>query len=107
MKTLMWIMLASLLATILSMTGCASADKFLGHTEAWYDGKTFYYWSNKNQENLKAALSKDKEGLPVAKIETTASTPESVVAAVAESLKATTEFLNKLLEKIPVPPVVP
>ena len=79
------LILAVLAAALLVVSGCASW--YLGTTKATYDGKTFFWESSKNQEGLKATLGKDKDGNPIATIETTATTPEAAIAAAAEALK--------------------
>ena len=76
MKT---ILIAAFLALLLS-AGCG-VTQYTASTKVSYDGKTWFYESNKDQQGLKAKLSKDGS----AEIETTASTPEAAIAAALNS----------------------
>ena len=68
------------LAVGLSISGCG-VRQYTASTKVTYDGKSWFYESNKNQEGLKARLSADGS----AEIETTASTPEASIAAALQS----------------------
>ena len=91
----------ALLAMLIS--ACATVDKYLGSTEAWYnpDG-TFYYKSNKNQENLKASLGRDPKGNPMASVETTAYTPETAMLKVAELNMKMAEMFGKAMDQLSI-----
>jgi hypothetical protein len=81
------LILAALAAALLAVAGCG-ANFFACTTKASFnkDG-TWSYESCKNQENFKAEIGKDRAGNPLAKVETTATTPEAAIAAAAEALK--------------------
>ena len=94
--------IVTLVMSLVLVSGCASADKFLGSTTASYTpGGQLYYNSNKNQEGFKAHTTFDPKtgNLTGLDIETKATTPESAIAAALESQKAALELINKILEK--------
>jgi len=105
------ILIAAALAVTLSLTaGCATVAKdFTASTTASYKaGDTMLdYSSTKNQENFKANITLDPETGKVTglNVETTATTPESAIAATAIARQKELEFLQKLLDRIPAGPV--
>lgn len=79
---------------------CSCANQFSASTEASFKNGEWYYKSYKNQENLDASISLDKNGNPQAHISTSATTPEAAIAAAAKSLGILIDGLNKLLPVI-------
>lgn len=95
-------LLAFLLAIALS-TGCASM--YLGSTEACYktaDGTEICYKSNKNQESFSAKVGLDAATgkLNNLDIQTTATTPESAIAATAQFNMKLLEFAERMSQQI-------
>ena len=82
------------LAILLSMSAGCGVSQYTASTKVTYDGKTWFYESNKNQEGLKAKLNKDGS----AEIETTASTPEAAIAAALQSNLELQKQIGALLQ---------
>ena len=82
---------------LLFLAGCG-ANFFSCSTEASFNADgTWHYKSCKNQENFKAEIGKDKLGNPIAKVETTATTAESAMAAAMHSQAALMDMLRELM----------
>jgi hypothetical protein len=89
-----------ILILMMIVSGCGVAN-FAGSTEARYENGNMYYKSNKNQENFKAKLSLDANGkLTALDIQTTATTPESAIAAALQSNLVTQQMINDLLQTV-------
>jgi hypothetical protein len=93
--------LITMLILTLAISGCATVDKYLGSTKASYSLGNLNWESNKNQENLKAKFTQSPDGTTNFEIETTATTPESAMAAVAmvnlEYMKLVSSLVDKLM----------
>lgn len=91
------------LAVFLSMTvGCATVAKdFTASTTASVSpANGFAYTSTKNQENLKASGSINKDGTVAFTVETTATTPESAIAAASAANSQALALISKLLDQV-------
>ncbi len=89
---------AAAIALLLSIAGCASADKFLGRTIATYEAGKFSYDSNKNQEGFKAKIGLDETGkLKELDIQSTATTPEAAMVAAAQANREIASVLRELV----------
>ena len=98
-----WIVAAMMLLIAATMLGgCSTVAKdFTARTVAVASKDGFSYDSTKNQEKLKASGEIDPNtGVMKFSVETTATTPESAIAAALEAQKATMELINKLLDKV-------
>ena len=91
-----YFLIAAELAAFLSWCGI---DRYLANTEIQY--KDFHYSSRKNQEGLKASGQFDSQGNILSfNVETTASTPESAIAAVAASTAQLQAQISELLKTL-------
>jgi len=93
-------MLAVLIIGLWASSCAPNASQFLGSTKASYSDAGLNWDSNKNQENLDAEFEKKADGSTKFKIKTTATTPESSIAAMAAAFSEQSKLLNSLLEKI-------
>ncbi len=95
------IILAVAGAILLSMTAGCGASYFACTTKASYDPRigAFSYESCKDQQNFKAQIGRDETGNTLAKIETTATTPEAAIAAAMQSLAKLIDAVVPLIEK--------
>lgn len=83
------------------LAGCQTAKQLTANTNASVSPATgFQFNSNKNQENLKAHGKMSPDGALEFDVETTATTPESAIAAAAASFKAAMDTWSKGLEMI-------
>jgi len=106
-------MLAGLICLLLS-GGCGvlnpNVKDLTAATKATYktvkvdESTEVSYESNKNQENFKAAFSIDPDTNKITglSVETTATTPEAAMAAVARAQERMTALIEKLMSMIPV-----
>jgi len=94
--TFRYMRLFGYLTLLVMLSGCAK--QFLGSTEASYGD--YSYSSTKNQENLKASFTKDKDGMTTFTIETTATTPEAAIAAAAQAYARSIEMLTGVIDKL-------
>jgi phosphoenolpyruvate carboxylase len=79
--------------------GCG-VNQYTATTKASYENGNWYWLSNKNQENLKAKLGKDRDGNPIFEIETTATTPEAAIAAAMQSFALVQQQFAELLKQL-------
>lgn len=93
-----------LILVVLLLSGCATANDYLGRTSVNYEamGVKASYDSNKNQQDFHVKLSFDDAGkLKSADIATTAVTPESAIAAVLQQNTEMLKLIQALMAKIP------
>ena len=101
MKTWMAIALGVLLAFALAISGC-SASSYLGTTKASYiPGGAVNYESNKNNEGFHAKIELAEKGnIKAFDISTTATTPESAIAAVAAAQAAMMKAFTDVMQMV-------
>lgn len=101
-KKAIWYSAGIMSALVLAMSGCTTVAKdFTARTVASASKDGFAYDSTKNQENLKASGEIDPvNGVMKFSVETTATTPESAIAAQAAAHAQSLELISKLLDKV-------
>ena len=100
MKKIVGLFVLTLWMTLL-MSGCTTAQ-YSASTEASFskDG-TWSYKSSKNQENFKAKIAEAADGSKSVEVETTATTPESAVAAALQTNLEALKSLSAAMSLIP------
>src|ERR1041385_1408560 len=95
------IALCGLLLIIFALAGCSVDKFFTAHTYASVNPKDgFRFDSSKNQENLHATGEMGADGSLSFEVTTTATTPESAIAAAANAQAAATKALTDILSAV-------
>ena len=84
---------------LVALSGCSTADNYLGRTVASYEmmeaGPKILWDSTKNHQGFKATIGLSAGKVVSLSIETTSSTPESATAAALETNKKLVDLLQQ------------